>query len=733
MLLQSKSWRLTKIFRDSRRILTTMTVPILRKLTSDWTRALWLIAPVSIEHKIAIKSKLFRNMPLLFKHTLAYKNWQKLAAHSKSPRFKNTESDVCLKNIAENSRKNYVPILKGAPYTSHPIRLIAFYLPQFHPIPENDAWWGKGFTEWTNVKTAKPQFVGHYQPHIPGDLGYYDLCNDLEIMEQQIKLAKLYGLEGFCFYFYWFDSKRLLEEPLLNYLENKKLDFPFCLCWANENWSRCWDGLDHEILISQKHTPDDDLDFIEYVAQYFQDSRYLRINGKPLLLVYRPSLLPSAKKTASRWRQWCHDHGIGEIYLAYTQSFEATNPQKYGFDAAIEFPPNNSSPPEISGQISLINDDFTGQIYDWSIFPKRSSNYTDPGYPLFRTVCPSWDNTARRKSKSTIFVNSMPLGFQQWLFNAMQDTLKRFSTRDERLVFVNAWNEWAEGAHLEPDYKYGYAYLEASRMALKGIEWQSVNTGIIKNQSLAVVIHAFYLDVFEEILSRINMMGMNLKLFVTTTIGQEKAVEQMLNKAGFKYELLPVKNHGRDVLPFLKIMPSIIAQGFELILKLHTKKSIHRDDGKIWRSEVLDCLTSPANTAKALKYLCENANVGMIGPEGHIVSMNTYWGSNKDFVLALADRIGIEEDVVLNTPFVAGTMFYAKVAALWPLLEISISEEDFENEASQVDGTLAHAFERCFSLSLLPMDFLLASIKISGDISLNTVGTRQYSFADAQN
>lgn len=152
-------------------------------------------------------------------------------------------------------------------------------------------------------------------------------------------MAKLYGIEGFCFYFYWFGGKRLLETPIQTYLSDSSLDLPFCLCWANENWSRRWDGLDSEILIAQQHSPSDDIAFIEHIASYISDSRYLRIDGRPLLLVYRPSLLPSPRETAERWREWCRVNGVGEIYLAYTQSFETVNPVQYGFDAAIEFPP----------------------------------------------------------------------------------------------------------------------------------------------------------------------------------------------------------------------------------------------------------------------------------------------------------------------------------------------------------------------------------------------------------
>lgn len=360
----------------------------------------------------------------------------------------------------------YVPMTSEAPPVETPATLICFYLPQFHPIAQNDAWWGEGFTEWTNVRPAEPQFEGHYQPHVPDVLGYYDL-RDSEVQRKQIELAKLYGIGGFCFYFYWFAGERLLETPIENYLADPTLDFPFCLCWANENWSRRWDGKDSEILIAQAHSPEDDLAFISYVSKYLRDPRYIRIGGKPLLLVYRPSLLPVAAETVQRWRQWSRENGIGEIYLAYTQSFEANDPHDYGFDAAVEFPPNNSAPPSIVDTVVPLKADFESKVYDWTIFPERSRNYTQPAYTLFRSVTPAWDNTARRKNRGTIFANSTPELYAEWLGNAIVDTCKRFERRDERLVFVNAWNEWAEGAHLEPDQRYGFAYLQATRKALE--------------------------------------------------------------------------------------------------------------------------------------------------------------------------------------------------------------------------------------------------------------------------
>ncbi len=378
--------------------------------------------------------------------------------------FLHTNDNISPGKAEEPHKIRQIPS-DGEPVSYPPVRLIAFYLPQFHAIAENNEWWGEGFTEWTNVRSASPQFSGHCHPIQPGELGYYYL-DDIKVMKRQTELAKLHGIEGFCFYFYWFAGKRLLEKPVLQYLENKDIEQPFCLCWANENWSRRWDGLDREILIAQDHSAEDDLAFIKYVSKYMQDPRYIRIGDKPLLLVYRPSLLPAPEETVQRWRHWCAANGIGEIYLAYTQSFETVDPRQYGFDAAIEFPPNNSNPPLITENVPGLSNEFTGRIYDWSVFPKRSERYKHPKYTLFRGVCPSWDNTARLKNNSTIFLNNSPTGYQTWLSNAIWDTVIRFKKKDERFVFVNAWNEWAEGAYLEPDQKFGSAYLEATRKAL---------------------------------------------------------------------------------------------------------------------------------------------------------------------------------------------------------------------------------------------------------------------------
>lgn len=367
--------------------------------------------------------------------------------------------------ITANLQPAYVPLRERPLPKSLPARLITFYLPQFHRIPENDAWWGDGFTEWTNVRRAQPQFVGHDQPHEPGELGYYDLLEPA-VLRRQVELAKLYGIGGFCFYFYWFNGKRLLEKPLEHYLQERALDLPFCLCWANENWTRTWDGKECEVLIAQRHSAEDDLAFIRHVAGYLRDARYLRVDGKPLLLVYRPGVLPDPAATARRWRDWCRQTGIGEIFLAYTQSFERANPKTYGFDAAVEFPPNNPTQPLVAQEVTPLSADFAGTVYDWRSYLKASYDYPAPGYPLFRGVCPRWDNTPRRGGRGTVLINNTPQGYEKWLANAIAETRARISQPDQRLIFVNAWNEWAEGAYLEPDRRYGYAWLEATRNAL---------------------------------------------------------------------------------------------------------------------------------------------------------------------------------------------------------------------------------------------------------------------------
>ena len=347
------------------------------------------------------------------------------------------------------------------------VRLIAFFLPQFHPIPENDRWWGKGFTEWTNVTRARPNFVGHQQPHLPADLGFYDL-RLAETRQAQADLARDYGIHGFCYYYYWFGGKRLLNRPLDEILASGRPEFPFCICWANESWSRRWDGRESDILIAQQHSETDDLAFIRHLLPLLRDPRYIRIHGRPLILVYRIELFPDPARTAEVWREYCLRAGLGEIFLACVQSFGlAADPRDFGFDAVVEFPPHDLSVP-VDLKPPMENPDFTGHVYDYRATAECFMRRPLPEHRFFRTAMPSWDNTARRQDAGAIFLGSTPQLYEQWLSILIEQT-RVLNPPGERFVFINAWNEWAEGNHLEPDLRYGHGYLEATRAALGGL------------------------------------------------------------------------------------------------------------------------------------------------------------------------------------------------------------------------------------------------------------------------
>jgi len=351
---------------------------------------------------------------------------------------------------------------------SDAIKTIAFYLPQFHPIPENDEWWGKGFTEWTNVTKAQPVFTGHYQPHFPSDLGYYDL-RLRETRLDQIEMAKANGVHGFCYHYYWFSGHRLLERPLDDMLADPESNMPFCLCWANENWTRRWDAAEHNILMAQEYRPDDDLEFIKSIVPYFQDPRYITLDGGPFLIVYRPQHLADAKKAVETWRSYCASIGFPKIHLACALTHHNWDYETYGFDSGVEFPPHNITINNLAKKVDLqIN--FAGMCVDYHEAAEQylARNY-DAQNNVHRSVFPSWDNTARRRENAMIIMNGTPQNYEFWLARALRQTAHDFPNQ-ERFVFVNAWNEWAEGCHLEPDVKYGHAFLEATGRARSGTD-----------------------------------------------------------------------------------------------------------------------------------------------------------------------------------------------------------------------------------------------------------------------
>ncbi len=344
-------------------------------------------------------------------------------------------------------------------------KLIAFFLTQFHPTPENDRWWGKGFTEWTNVTKAAPLFDNHYQPHLPTDLGFYDL-RLRETRHDQIRLAKQYGIDGFCYHYYWFSGTRILNQPLDAMLTDPESDMPFCLCWANENWTRRWDAAEHEMLIAQKYLPGDDLNFIKSLIPFFKDPRYIKLNGAPFLIVYRPQHLPDANKSIAVWREYCRSMGIENIHVAAALTHGNEDYAKFGCDSGVEFPPHNHKTIPINEQVRW-HAPFTGTLMEYGAVVRSFIERSYPQSTVFRTVFPSWDNTARAGSCALIVLNGTPANFEYWLAESIRLTARQFQ-RAESFVFINAWNEWAEGCHLEPDRRYQRGFLEATLKAKKG-------------------------------------------------------------------------------------------------------------------------------------------------------------------------------------------------------------------------------------------------------------------------
>lgn len=345
-------------------------------------------------------------------------------------------------------------------------RLIAFYLPQFHPIPENDEWWGKGFTEWTNVAKAKPLFRGHYQPHFPADLGYYDLRVP-ETRLAQAELARECGIEGFCYYHYWFAGKRILERPFNEVLSSGEPDFPFCLCWANQTWTGIWHGAPNRTLVEQTYPGErDHRAHFDTLLPAFSDPRYIRVDNKPLFVLYQPHDIPDTAKVMDFWRDMAAGAGLPGLFLVGNDIGKYT-PAELGLDASTTYhlPPRR---PWVSRRhpvkwLKRRYERFAGRptVYRYEdvlpslLVPDR------PGIENFPCLIPNWDNTPRSGRDGLVLHGSTPELFRIHATQALERVREYPTSR--RIVFIKSWNEWAEGNHLEPDLKFAHGYLEVLR------------------------------------------------------------------------------------------------------------------------------------------------------------------------------------------------------------------------------------------------------------------------------
>ncbi len=372
------------------------------------------------------------------------------------------EGEADNKRSIPDAWHRFLPTAKLIPAAQY----IPFYLPQFHPSDVNDRWWGKGFTEWSNVTQARPVFEGQVQPLIAGELGFYDLRLD-SVRERQLELEQYSGVAGLMYYYYWFSGERVLNLPIER-LQQQQIDQPFCLMWANENWTRAWDGNETDVLLSQSYDEVPAELFINDILEFLLDPRYMRVNGAAILAVYRPRQMGNFAEVARIWREKAREAGAGELLLLsvdVTKNFDGIEPDelsKYGLDGHLGFPPHGVEWPRATREEARPIHPFVGHLMSYRRFSHlavaQALHIDSSGYP---GVMVNFDNTSRKKWRADVWYGSNPYTFHKWLLDVTESLMNR--TPDQRIVFINAWNEWAESAVLEPTARWGMTYLQAVR------------------------------------------------------------------------------------------------------------------------------------------------------------------------------------------------------------------------------------------------------------------------------
>ena len=583
---------------------------------------------------------------------------------------------------------------------SSDIKPIALFLPQFHSIKENDKWWGKGFTEWKNVKKGKPLYEGHHQPRIPGDqehyLGYYELTKS-EIMKKQIELAKSHGIYGFGIYYYWFSGKTLLEKPLLILLNNKDIDFNFLLIWANENWTKKWDGKDKYVLIKQEYKKDDPENFIKDIKKYLIDRRYIKINQKPIIGIYEPKKIPKLKETILIWRKKAKELGIGEIYIIVTLNhYSIEEFQKMNlFNATYQFSPRDSltSLNHIKSEPYYL---YTSVLYNEFNLTNISNNFH-----IYKGSMVEFDNSVRKKD-CVIFQNYSPEQFYMINRKICEWTRMKYNT-DNRFIFINAWNEWGEGTYLEPDKKYGYASINSLSKAIFNCPYQKNDNNFTKLKEkckIAVQVHVFYEDLINEIINKTNNIPVKYDLYISTNSEEKKKIiEQNIKNysKSNKYEIKIIKNKGRDVLPFLIQLQSK-SKKYKYVCHLHTKKTKFIFFGDDWRNYLYNNLVGNKDIiSDILNDFEKNNKLGFIFPEAFhkvLIIYGTYTNKkDKYYMNYLLKKINKSFKIGKKIEFPIGNMFWAKIESIFQIFKIYLSIQ-FPEEKGQADETIMHGIER---------------------------------------
>ena len=520
------------------------------------------------------------------------------------------------------------------------------------------------------------------------------VCGDT--LRRSVQLAKLYGISAFCFVYPSSEDAEFENLPE-QFRVDAQLDLGYCVYWSPN---------------PKRVMPEDDLSFISQMAPYFLDRRYLRVGGRPVLLVGCPGLLPDVVATTERWRAWCDANGVGSIFLVYSPSGEIDRTKPRAFNGVVVFPSADTHTLSVIGtgvrpSVAVCQ----GQSRNLNAFGDPSEGVLQYDYPVFQSIGPS----GSRPDQDRFFARRLdwtPLQYRDLLENAAIYANPHFES-ETSLVFLNSWNNLGGGACLDPVGSHGYAYLEATRQALR-LSMRRRAAAFGSGEKIALVIHVFYVEVFQEILSWLKKSNLRYDLFITCPPALRNHIETLLCDAAIEGAVVSIsENRGRDIAAFLDALFAVEARGYTLLLKLHTKRSLHRADGDIWRKEIYSKLLSSDRAETALNALRGSGGFGILGPEGSVVSLGYYGGSNMERVRAMAEAMGVVSLAEKQEAFVAGTMFYARVDAFQPLRQLALGPMDFEPETGQIDGTLAHVIERAISYSALAAGYRVGEVAMS--------------------
>lgn len=589
------------------------------------------------------------------------------------------------------------------------VKAVAFYLPQFHTFPENDKWWGKGFTEWTNTSKAKPLYEGHYQPRTPHeDMGYYDLSR-IDVLKWQAELAKRHGIYGFCFYYYWFSGHRLMEKPLDILLSHPEIDINYCLCWANENWTRRWDGRDQDVLIAQKYLPDDPERFILDIKKYLLDSRYTRVYGRPVILVYELGKIPNAKDVFLKWKHVARECGIGEISI-WGIRVSGNTARSLGLEnlveREVEFPPRDLDQMAGTAIQRKVVKGIEGRMGRGADYAKTVGQILDGqkkalSEKVYRTVMLGWDNTPRCADFSFFSFDNFDLKtYYDWLRACVEETERRFKP-EEQFVFINAWNEWGEGTYLEPDQRFGYAAINTTSRALwKQNFWMEMKV----RTRIAVQVHVYYTDLVKKIIEHTNWIDEPFDLYISTDNCTKAGVirEELRYSRAAQYHIIVMDNRGRDVMPLLLQMKHCYLK-YEYLLHIHTKKSEHLSKaGKEWAEEWREylyqsVLPNREGVGTIIQRFDTDKKLGILYPSHFkkLRHVREHPESCQKEVTQLLQILHVLDDGrICSIEFPSGNMFWARTKAVKDLFDGNLTYDDFPQEQGQLDGTLMHAVER---------------------------------------